>query len=677
MANESPLRPIVARWMDKLRKAWDYKKRVFADDARECMKFFNGPYDWLYGPMNKQNMGLIVNYQDMPQPTFRMTTNKVAEMVQLFGPKLYQQNPHRTITPRLMSVVPPPPQFQANPQMQMVWQQMTQMAQIKDQNNAVRAHLLGDYLNYTPYELGLLYHVRSAIDEAIIKGVGCLWSQVYTQPTGMKLVGSFADSCDNLLLDPDAETLEDCWWIAQRCLHAVWDVEREYGLKPGTLKPNNETWDSQADYDPDDHRRWLRSQGGTNDLMSYWKIYSKMGVGGRLKDAPPSYREILDSYGDNSFIVIADGVDYPLNVPPDVIDSADDQEIQRRLNWPVPFWMNRSWPVSLIQFHPVPRQIWPMSHLKPGMGELKFLNWAYSFLATKMPTTCRDFIAVMKSASEALKTAITNGRDLTVLELNANHGKISDLVQWLQHPPFNKDILEVIKMVADQFDQRVGLNALMYGNQAKQMRSASEAELLKNSSDTRPDDMMARVENTMTQVAQKEAMVAQMFLQPQDLAPVIGQLGAMAWQMSLQGLQPGEIVGSLDFRLEADTTRIPNRDKLVEDSKQMMQTLFGPMMQYGQHSGNYQPVNQLIADLCGSLDMDASKYQFPPPPPPPPPHPEPPKIQVSLKGEDIIALGLQTPILQDFGVPVPPPMPPGMPPGAQPGPAALPPPPVR
>lgn len=666
--SQSVLRPIVQRWMEKLRRAWDYKKRVFADDARECMKFFNGPYDWLYGPMNKQNMGLIVNYQDMPQPTFRMTTNKVAEMVQLFGPKLYQQNPHRTVTPRTLSVVPPPPLFQSNPALGMIWQQMLQMTQVKDQQNAVRAQLISDYLNYTPYELGLLYQVRAAIDEAIIKGMGCLWTQIYTQPTGERMVGTFYDSVDNLLMDPDAERDEDCWWVAQRCLHAVWDVEREYGLPRGTLKPNYETWDSQADYDPDDHRRWLRSQGGTNDLISYWKIWSKMGIGGRLREAPPSYRDILDSYGDYCFIVIADGCEYPLNIPDTVIDSANDEEIQQRVKWPVPFWANRTWPVSCIQFHPVPRQIWPMSHLKPGMGELKFLNWAYSFLATKMPTTSRDFIACMKSASEAVKTAITNGRDLTLIELDASHGDITKLVQWLQHPPFNKDILEVIKLIADQFDQRVGLSALMYGTQAKQLRSASEAQLLQNATDTRPDDMLARVEDTMTKVAQKEAMTAQMFLQPPDLIPIIGQLGAMAWVQSLQGLNPNEMIHAFDFRLEADDTRIPNRNKLVEDSKQMMQVLFQPMLNYGIHSGNFQPVNQLITDMCTAIDIDGAKYLFTPPPPPPPPHPEPPKVQLNLKGEDVVPLGILGSVLQDFGVlPKQPPMP-------GPGPGALAPP---
>lgn len=987
MAKEHPLKPICVRWLEKLKKAWDYKKRVFGDDAIECMKFFNGPYDWMYGDGNRHHLGMKVD-SSVPSPTFRMSANKVAEMVQLFGPKLYQRNPHRTITPRLMSVVAPPPQIQANPMALQIWQQYGMIGQAKDQQNAVRAKLLEDYLNFTPYELGLLYDIRGAIDEAIIKGAGCLsggtevyaevdgevgvyrvrdifrshktgvrlwdgdnwngvrdmrrldrvwtelrltlrsgqeifctadhiwptkdgirlanqlkvgdclqhvrlaepdkylnpehvpddigwvlglylgdgffdndcehrfgicshkdetdsherltrivssyggdiiwkpggnlgngwncmiscpplaaiirmyisrgtcfekhlknscwersdkflrsvldgyldsdghwvedeeiwrlsfcdnkalanslraicarlglrltlvlqdtkkdgktyryykgairtreskngwtrdlgeiveigpadwrcdyfydiavendphtyalasgvlthnclWTEAYKQPTGLTMIGSFYDSVDNLLLDPDAERLEGCMWIARRCIHAVWDVEREYGLKQGSLKPNSESWDSSQDYDPDDHRRWLRSQGGTNDLITYWKIYSRMGAGGRLRDATPQYREVLEEYGDHCFLVLAEGVPYPLNLPPEVIDSAADEEVKAKLQWPVPFWANRGWPVTMLHFHQVPRQVWPMSHLKPGIGELKFLNWAYSMLASKLPVTMRDFIAVAKSASEGVKEQIEKGKDLTILELDAMHTEINKVVQFLQHPGFNKDVLEVINLVSAEFDRRVGLTSLLYGESPKQFRSASEAEIKQKNTDTRPDDMQAKIEDSLTEVAKKEAMAAQMILTSRDLVPIIGQLGAMAWQMALQNVQPDEIIHCLDYRLEADDTRKPDREKMAADAHQMMQTLFGPFMQYATETKDFGPINALIADLAKSIDLSPEKYQFnpPPPPPPPPPHPEPAKISVALKGEDIVSMGLTSAIQTDFGVPVAPPTP--------------------
>ena len=62
----------------------------------------------------------------------------------------------------------------------------------------------------------------------------------------------------------------------------------------------------------------------------------------------------------------------------------------------------------------------------------------------------------------------------------------------------------------------------------------------------------------------------------------------------------------------------------------------------------------------------SNKASTPPPPPPPPP-PQPPKVSVSLKGEDIAALGLGAAIASEFGGPAGPP--PGPPNGQPQGPA--------
>ena len=41
------------------------------------------------------------------------------------------------------------------------------------------------------------------------------------------IVGSFYDSCDNLL-DPDADEQEDCLWSTRRCVHPIKDVAAKY-----------------------------------------------------------------------------------------------------------------------------------------------------------------------------------------------------------------------------------------------------------------------------------------------------------------------------------------------------------------------------------------------------------------------------------------------------------------
>ena len=57
---------------------------------------------------------------------------------------------------------------------------MQQQMQEGGATDAARAALLECYLNYTPAALDLKTESRRVIDEAIIKGRGCWWSEMYT-----------------------------------------------------------------------------------------------------------------------------------------------------------------------------------------------------------------------------------------------------------------------------------------------------------------------------------------------------------------------------------------------------------------------------------------------------------------------------------------------------------------
>lgn len=641
---DNPLQPVVAQWVEKIRLAWDFKKKQFQDDADEAMAFFNGPYDFLYGigkSTTAAGKAFAWTGDEDPRPKFAMTVNKVAEMVELFGPVLYHRNPVRQVNPRQFPDVPPELVFAGmmnpmDPMGQFQAQQQAQTAvmqqQFGRQIDQARALLLESYLNYTPTALNLKEQARAAIDEAIIKGMGCLWTELY-QPKGgqMRLVGSFYDTVDNVLIDPDMESLEHAHWVARRCVHPVWQVEREYGLPPGSLRGNLESSAQQSATNTDPDGDYDRRRGLTNDLLSYWKVFSKMGVGARLKGVPPDLQPVLDQLGDYCYLVIAKEYPYPLNLPPDVLQAGNLQDVMARVQWPTPFWADDAWPFTPLVFHPVPRQVWPVSHVKPGMGELKFINWCFSFLTGKIRTACRDFIAVPKSLSEELKTAILSGQDLTLLEIERVHGEtIQQIVSFLQHPPFHQDIYTILEKVMEMFEKRVGLTELMYGQTAVQLRSASEAQLKSDQLRIRPDDMSNKVEDAMTDVARLEALAARWHLQPPDVAPVLGQYGAQAWGTLVAPSDPSALLHQLEYRIEAGSARKPNKARDADNANQAMQTLFQPLWQYAMQTGQVGPVNALITAWAKAMDMDASPFLIQPPPPPVAPAPaggEPPPAE--------------------------------------------------
>jgi len=616
---ETPYKAIKEHWLKKIRLGLDHKKD-FQKDADEGMKFFNGPYDFLYDLKRSEMKGDFVyaGPEGMPRPRFCMTHNKVAEAIQLFGPYLYHTNPVRTITPRQLFM--PSVELFGDPNDPMVQAQHAMTVQqvvVGKHTDQTRADLMLAYQNYTPVATDLKSNARRTIDEAFIKGMGLLRTQVYQPPgTPWKMVASFHESVDNYVMDPDVENRDDCKWTALWCLQPAWQVEEEYGLPPGSLrgKGSAESYDEKATQETKPPAHSDKQNGRTNDLIGYWKVWSKMGLGGKLSGIDPSVYEV-DVHGNYVFLAICEKCDYPLNIPPEL--WADPMQVGERVQWETPYWADDAWPCTPFIFHEVPRKIWPMSHFKPAMGELKFLNWVYSFLASKVGTACRDLIVCAKRASEEIKRAIVSGTDYELIEIEASTGKIGEIVEFLQHPPFHGDILKVVMMVNEAFERRVGLTELMYGSTPVQMRSAEEAAVKANQLRVRPDDLANKVEDAMTDVARREALAARWNLEPQDVEPILGPVGAQLWGQFVTPTDPSMLLHQLEYRIEAGSARKPNKDKQVGDATAAMQNVFQPLFQYSMQSGDVGPTNAVLEMWAKANDIEPEKLMLQPPMMPP------------------------------------------------------------
>jgi len=630
--DNNPFNSIVSAWEGVIEQCIRVKKEAFQDDADEAMRFFNGPYNWQWDKRYTKNV-------EDPEaksldPTFKMTVNKTSEVVQIFGPTLYDKNPNRKVTPlpvtSIMEVLPP--ELQQDPMFTPVIQsEQTLLPRMKFQRK-VQSLLMERYLNYTPNELDLKTHFRQAIDEALIKGMGILWTEVWSNPLNtQKLIGSFFDTVDNLLIDPDAETLDDAQFIIRRRLAPIWEVAEKFDIPEEELKGNLETWTSQGSRTSMEGDKYRRDAGRANDSMCYYEIYSKMGVGHLLADAgKKELKGVFDKLGKYVYLVIADGTPYPLNLSRKFLKNVtDDQEILDATSWPIPFWEDGTWPFTPVKFHDVPRCPWPQSHMKPAMGELKFLNWAYSFLASKIAITSRDFMACPKSVAEEFRNAILHGKDLELLEIEEIQGKkIEEIISFLQHPPFNGDVWKVISAIEQNFEKRIGLNELAYGISEKQIRVAADAEVRQQANSVRPQDMANKVEDAATQIARKEAIAARWLLGRADVEPILGPSAAALWESWIENSEEMRVALELDYRVEAGQARKPNKEREVQNMQTAIQTVLPVLIE----TGNFPSANALIQDWAKSIDIqEPERYTLQPPAPQPDPKAE--LIQAELQAK--------------------------------------------
>ncbi len=631
---DSPFQKLTHQWLSKI-KASHEQKREFTRDAEETMRFFRGPYDFLYGLKEgvpqSGDFVFVGEAGGAPRPSVAMTLNKVAEAVQIFGPVLYHRNPTRKVNPRILPMLSI--DLLGNPQdpnVQQQYQQMQQNVNSQRSQDKARAALLQWYQEYTPNACDLKSESRNAIDEALIKGMGVLWTEVW-QPAAsqMRIVSSFYDTVDHLLVDCDMEHRSKAKWCGKTCTLPVWEFAAKYGIPKDEVKGSAESYSQNEFIEADGgHGELARREGKTNDLITYYEVYSKMGMG-TLMSQTGAYtdpdHENLDRFGQHVYLVICKELQYPANIPKEI--WGDDQAIAKAVQWPIPFWADDSWPYQELVFHEVPNQVWPMSHFKPAMGELKFLNWAYSFLASRMKKSCRDIIVAQKSMGEEMRRVILSGDDMELVEIEKSHGAIKDVVEILRFPEVNGDMFKVIEMVMHLFEQRTGLSELMYGESAHAYRSAEEANVKQSQLHIRPDDMVNKTEDWMTNIARAEALAARWMLEPQqDILPLMGPIGAQWWQQYITPADPTELLHQLEYRIEANSARKPNKEKEAADADQAIQQMFNPLMEVAK-GGNVGPVNALLTNWAKAHQWDATPFLMPPPPPT---RPDRPKINLGI-----------------------------------------------
>lgn len=687
---DTKLEPIVNGWLAVVQKAIEAKKD-FQEDADECLNFFSKNTEWLWDEKNPRKF-----WTGEVAPKFKMTVNKAFELVALFGPMLYHDNPVRTVTPREAMQFPaeafgfppeflqyqmqleqfqqmqqqygmamqqgPPPPMEGQPpmpwppmppqppmpppgledpmalqQMQMAYQQFQadEKAQVQQGiQDQFRAKLVQAYLNYTPNEMpggGLRLHAQRAITEALLTGRGVMWTSPHTMPGGnSRLIVSEFDSVNNLLIDPDAVCLEDANFVIRKCTHPYWQLEQDYPYyEPGELKEyanlESKTAQGMSSSDPDSD--YNRKNGKANDLVTYYKIWSKMGIGARLAgidEKAPENQKLDAAFGDYCYIVIVPGIPFPLNLPPHKVQEGDD--IVSMLAWEVPYYADERWPCTALDFYAEPANcVWPKSPLSPGLGWLKFINVMISSLANKIWTTQRTLIGVRKGCSEAVKEALEKGSDLEVIEVSdAEGGKIDACVSFLQVPDVQGDVWKILDAAMEEFKRTTGLNDLLSGlpSGGAQSRSAADAQAKQQGVNIRPDFMAKQVEAWAAELSRKEAMCARFYIEASDIQLVLGPQAATLWQTIVADQDVEKVVRELEYRIESGSSRKPNKDQMIANSNQVMQQLTPMFFQYMIQTGNPGPVNSAIEFLGKAIDMPTQGMMLAPPPPPPPMPPQ-------------------------------------------------------
>lgn len=614
-----PLKTICEAWLAKIQVALKVRHDNFGTYAEECSRFYDGNHNWMWDSKHARGSGGFLDKEGGVLPTFRVTINNVFKAVASYGPALYHQNPNVLVSP-LPRDSYPPEALGVDPNDPYGMQEYQALAMEEDREWKLKqacASVKSRYINWVQQETDKKLHARRAITEAIVTGLGWLETTIFQPPASQIVMPrSTYLSWWDVALDPDADYYEDLQCIYIRRVQPVNLAERRFGLEPGELKGHIQSFEGQSSPSAKKEAKENR-KGKTFDTIEYWEVFSKNGCGDKLQDETKKSDKLdYSALGDYCWLVVAKGVPYPLNCPTTLIASGDQQDIFDALQWPVPYWNDQGgWPISRLTFYENPKSVWPVSIFKPAIGEMRFLNWIFSFLADKVASSCTTYVGMLKAAGQSIQKQICGtNTPFTVVEISEALGikNINEAISFINAPNFPDAVWTMAKEVIHEVEMKTGVTELLQGLSPHAYRSAEEAKLKGGQVSIRPDDMAARTEDFLSEVAVREIQAARWFCGPKDVGPSVGKMGAIIWQNHILSKDPDDVVRGFSYRVEAGSTRKPNKQTKIAQLGELGQYALSVFQEFAAQ-GNVEPYNAFMTEYCKAQDIDPAPFLVQPP----------------------------------------------------------------
>jgi len=614
-------RPLVDIWTERLAAARTSKLR-FEKIAKQCSDFYEAGAGFMW---DKQFNRDYFSGR-LPSPKFRITIAKLYEFVSIYGPHLFWQYPKRKVmSQRTLELKPEMFGDPNDPSVQQVFQQVLAQDGIEQAMTSFGNSMMSNYLDWSQREQpgGLAIHGNLAVQEMLIKGLGTLWPETYSFPgSDQKFTALRFKTVNNFYVDPDCNDplLETAGYIALRHVTPIWQVEKKFKLPKGSLsgKGNVSSFEQiSRNNASQQHGNRDTTTRTTHDRIEWWEIWSKCGVGPRASQFTHSMTDQMDeAIGDYAYLCIAKGVPFPLNAPPDRFfgeNAATDEDAKSMFEWRFadygdifPCWKDNRWPVAMLSVNKLSNSPWPLAPAAPGLGELIALNILTSAYVDQAWNNRKQLIGYLKSALGDIKAALDSEDTTELVPINESvHKSIGDVIQYLQAPRQNTDLLQAIEMLGSAFDKRVGLTELQYGISSTQVRVASDIRTRSEAANIRPEKMSKDVAAWMSDASQLEMFAALMYVEGVSLTHLLGGYGASQWDALLKPMPIEQAMREMKATVEASDVRRPNHERDTANVQALQQYLMPTVQMFAQETGKTKPLRDFLAQVSDSMEMPA------------------------------------------------------------------------
>ncbi len=451
-------------------------RKSYDDVAEEVDKFINDlDYKFLYQNGTDPNL------------SFYARVSLMGQAVDMFVPQIISANPNR-------------------------------LAHVRNARNPLtkaRADLMGQYLNRLPDETNLYDHNCKAAGQGVAHGRSVFWTGWNPRK---KIVQTVFDDDKNLVLDPDAKSVELINWCGRKRERPRWEVASLPGVDATAVAAIKDSKKAES--------------GSPTEMICYYEVYMRVGIGRYMKEA--GSEPIVDE--PVKYLVSADG------------------HLLSEGQWEIPWHIDDAWPFTVCDLRE--SGLWPKSPLEPGLGHQKALNFLYTDFISKVRASARILMAVLNiNGTGPSDDDEANFFDLMnrwpVLKINANgvdNPKIADFFQQMKIDAGIAEFSQAYAIIKQEFEEHTGLYSIFHaGAQSTQDRSAASTQMKDRNSRTRLDAMQHKFERAQSKIARKEALAARFLHSPEEIEAMLGEGTGAIWG---QVMPPGDAMmnpNAVDF----------------------------------------------------------------------------------------------------------------------------------
>ena len=345
---------------------------------------------------------------------------------------------------------------------------------------------------------------ESEISEANLDGIG-------HPNTIVREDSPFAErvSINDVFVDPDATSMKDIKWIAQRIRRPIADVRNDKRYSKA----------ARLDVSPMAVSRYA-------DDPSRRKVYDKN----------EGYAEIWEYYdiSTNSMSVFSEGSDMFLVKP---------------MKMPYSFGQ----PFVMIRNYDVPDHFYPIGDLESIEPLQLELNETRSQMMNHRKKFSRKYLYKESAFDQLGRSALESDEDNVMVPVSSDEpiGNVVTAFPAVINPP---EFYNQSNMIIGDIDRISGVSEFQRGAISEIRRTATESSLMQDAANARTSDKLAVVEQSIAEVARRMLQLAQQFMQGEQVARVMGRDGEPIWV----NYDRDYLQGDFDFEVAAGSTQPHN-----------------------------------------------------------------------------------------------------------------------